>query len=43
MLQEIRKNLEEQQATAKNPDVAYFDGEFDKLFKIQASLNKLEV
>lgn len=44
MLHEIRNNLEVQKANLGNQaDFAYFEEEFNKLFKIQVSLNKLEV
>lgn len=44
MLLEIRNNLDEHQRQLGNQaDFKYFEGEKNKLFKIQISLNKLEV
>ena len=44
MLLEIRNNLDNQKnALGNQADFAYFEEEFNKLFKIQVSLNKLEV
>lgn len=44
MLLEIRNNLDAQKRELGNQgDFAYFEGEFNKLFKLQVELNKLEV